>query len=290
MLFPYERWRASLPDLAAAYRTSEPFPHVHLIDFLDPDVAARAADEFPDTVTDAWVQYRHYNENKAGMTKRELFPPFMGQLVDELNSPRFVEWLSKLTGIDGLLSDPSLEGGGMHQTGAGGFLNIHADFTMHHHQKQWRRRVNVIVYLNREWNEAWGGSIELWNKAMSRCVVRVPPLLNHAVIFNTDETSYHGFPDRLACPAGVTRRSLALYYYAVEHDVVRVPRSTNYQARPGDDPIHSALIWVDKQAVHLYSKVKEALGLSDDFASRTLGALHRRVSDVRRSRGRDLDA
>ena len=150
--------------------------------------------------------------------------------------------------------------------------------------------MNVIVYLNRDWKDAWGGAIELWDKRMTRCIERVPPLFNHAVIFNTDETSYHGFPDPLTCPPGVTRKSVALYYYTLEHDVVTVPRSTNYQARPSDSPVHHALVWADKQAVHLYSKVKSALGLSDDFASRTLGALHRRVTGERKSPRQDLDA
>ncbi len=289
-LFPYDRWRQHLSALASRYQGSAPFPHAHLVDFFDPEVAARAAAVFPATVSAEWVQYKHYNENKAGMTKRELFPPFIGSLVDELNSPAFLEWLSELTGIDGLLADSSLEGGGMHQSGPGGFLNVHADFTMHHHQKHWRRRVNVIVYLNREWDTRWGGAIELWDQQMSRCVVRVPPLFNHAVIFNTDETSYHGFPDPLTCPAGVSRRSLALYYYTLDEADDSIPRSTNYQSRPGDTSLHTALIWADKQAVHLYSKLKSALGLSDDFASRTLGAINERISGERKSRRQDRDA
>jgi hypothetical protein len=144
---------------------------------------------------------------------------------------------------------------------------------MHHHQKNWRRRVNLIVYLNRTWDEAWGGAIELWDRQMRRCVVRIPPLYNNAVIFNTDEPSYHGFPDALRCPAGVTRRSLALYYYTVE-GTSRVARSTDYRPRPGDGLAKRALIWADKQSVHLYSRVKSKLGLSDDFASAALRVLH----------------
>lgn len=284
-LFPYDRWRNGLPDLADAYASQQPFPHAHLVNFLDPDVIARIAEEFPNTTSGEWVQYKHYNENKAGMTKRELFPPFIGQVVDELNSPAFVSWLSELTGIKGLLPDPSLEGGGMHQSAPGGFLNVHADFTMHHHRKNWRRRVNVIVYANPEWEDEWGGAIELWDRSMMRCVAKVPPFYNHAVIFNTDEHSYHGFPDPLTCPDGITRRSLALYYYTVEQDGRAVARSTNFQARPGDSVVRSALIWADKKVVHLYSKVKSAFGLSDDFASRTLGRLSGERKSGRRAPG-----
>jgi hypothetical protein len=274
--FPYARWLAELPVLTEAYATRKPFPHIHLTEFLDSSIVDGLIDEFVQPDRGPWVQYKHYNENKLGMTRRDAFPPLIRRVIDELNSDEFVAWLSGLTGIPDLVADPTLEGGGMHQSEAGGFLNVHADFTMHHHQTNWRRRVNVIVYLNRSWRAEWGGAIELWDRGMRHAVVRIPPLANHAVIFNTDESSYHGFPDPITCPFGVTRKSLALYYYTVEHDGQRVSHSTNYRARPGDGIRESALIWADKQFVNLYSRAKTALGLSDRLASRTLGFFDRR--------------
>ena len=110
--------------------------------------------------------------NKLGFTKRDAFPPALGRLVDELNSPEFVAWLCKLTGIDGLMADPILEGGGLHQSTRGGFLNVHTDFSTHHYHKNWRRRVNLILYLNPEWEEQWGGAIELWDTQMKNCVAK----------------------------------------------------------------------------------------------------------------------
>jgi hypothetical protein len=274
-LFPYARWRSRLPALHEQYAHADPFPHIHLEQFLDAAVIERAIAEFPEMGSGPWVHYKHFNENKQGMTARDAFPPFIGSIVDELNSPAFVAWLSTLTGIPDLLADPGLEGGGMHQSGTGGFLNVHADFTRHHHQTTWRRRVNVIVYLNRGWRPEWGGAIELWDRAMTHAVVRVPPLANHAVIFNTDDSSYHGFADPLRCPRGVTRKSLATYYYTEDVGVSAPARSTNYQARPGDGAGKSALIWADKTLVNLYSRAKSTFGLSDDFASRALGLLDR---------------
>lgn len=274
-LFPYARWAPLVDALGERYARAEPFPHIHLEHFLDESVIDRAIAEFPEMGSGRWVHYKHFNENKQGMTAREAFPPFIGAIVDELNSPAFVAWLSDLTGIPKLIADPSLEGGGMHQSGTGGFLNVHADFTRHHHQTTWRRRVNVIVYLNRGWQPEWGGAIELWDREMTHAAVRVPPLANHAVIFNTDDTSYHGFADPLRCPPEVTRKSLATYYYTVDAATAAPARSTNYQARPGDGAGKSALIWADKTLVSLYSRAKTAFGLSDDFASRTLGLFDR---------------
>jgi hypothetical protein len=270
-LFPYSRWWSQMPALSSDYRDAAPFPHIHLSEFLDPATARGLADEFPVPDSSEWIQYKHYNENKTGLTKRELFPVMVGKVVDELNSPEFIEWLSKLTGIPNLVADPTLEGGGLHQSARGGFLNLHSDFTMHHHQKNWHRRINLIVYLNPDWESQWGGAIELWDKQMRRCVASVPPLLNHALIFNTTETSYHGFPEKLTCPENVSRKSLALYYYTVEGDLAYPSRSTNYQARPGDSKTKAALIWLDKKAVHLYSKAKEVFGIGDGLASEVLG-------------------
>jgi 2-oxoglutarate-Fe(II)-dependent oxygenase superfamily protein len=271
-LFPYRRWQAALPVLTRRYSREEPFPYAHLVEFFDRDVANRIADEFPSCTSDQWVHWKHYNENKLGLTKRALFPPFLGQIVDELNSDSFLGWLSALTGIDRLVADPELDGGGLHQSGAGGFLNIHTDFSTHHHHPTWRRRVNLIVYLNRLWEESWGGAIELWDRDMRRSVVTIPPLFNHAIIFNTEQPSHHGFPEPLRCPEGVTRRSLALYYYTVA-TTPQVARSTDYRSRPGDPLSHRALIWADKKIVHLYSRAKSRLGLSDDFASAALRTL-----------------
>jgi hypothetical protein len=231
--------------------------------------------EFPKPGDTTWTLYKHFNENTMGKAKRAEFPPLLGALVDEFNSPRFVRFLSELTGIPNLRADPSLEGGGMHQTEAGGFLNVHADFTMHHHHQNWRRRCNLILYLNEDWKAEWGGALELWDAGMQSCVIRIPPLLNHAVIFNTDEVSFHGYPDPITCPPEMTRKSLALYFYTVEEGRGRTARSTNYQPRPGDGA-RGILIWLDKVAVHLYSLAKKRLGLSDDLASKVLGFFSRK--------------
>jgi hypothetical protein len=272
-LFPYERWQPQVATLAREYRDNSPCPHILLRDFLNAETAMAMAKQFPRPTSDAWTQYKHANENKLGLAKRQLFPPVIAAVTGELNSPEFVEWISRLTGIPNLLADPMLEGGGLHQSGAGGYLNVHTDFSMHHFHANWRRRVNLILYLNPGWNEEWGGALELWEQGMKRCAAKYPPLLNHALIFTTDERSLHGFPDPLTCPAGESRKSLALYYYTVEKDAKAAGHSTDYFARPQDGSAKAAAIWLDKKAVDLYSRAKARFGFSDEFASRVLGWL-----------------
>jgi hypothetical protein len=275
-IFPYAKWSSCLAALTRQYRENSPFPHIHLADFLEPDFAWAAAEEFPKPNTDAWTQYKHANENKLGLAKRALFPPHLGAVTDELNSPAFVSLLSRLTGIPGLIPDPSLEGGGLHQSARGGFLNIHTDFSNHHYHKHWRRRVNLILYLNDGWRDEWGGAIEFWETSMRRRIAKYAPQLNRAVIFTTDERSLHGFPEPLRCPENVSRKSLALYYYTVEADRETEVRSTDYRARPDDGPAKSAMIWLDKKAVDFYSKAKTKFGFSDEMASKILHFLSRK--------------
>jgi Rps23 Pro-64 3,4-dihydroxylase Tpa1-like proline 4-hydroxylase len=274
-LFPFERWQWDLPNLAAQYRRNKPCPHILLKNFLDPEIAQEMAREFPRPAADAWTQYKHANENKLGMTRRERFPPLLRAVTEELNSPDFVDWISQLTGIPDLLADPMLDGGGLHQSGRGGYLNVHTDFSKHHFHPNWHRRVNLIIYLNANWHESWGGSLELWEKSpegkMTRCVAKYPPLLNHAIIFTTTEKSLHGFPDPLTCPENQSRKSLALYYYTAEANPNFASHSTDYFARPQDGWAKSALIWLDKKAVDFYSRAKVRFGFSDEVASRVLG-------------------
>jgi Rps23 Pro-64 3,4-dihydroxylase Tpa1-like proline 4-hydroxylase len=274
--FPYWKWKARLPALVRQYRDNQPFPHIHLAELLEAGVAGALAEEFPRPDTEAWIHYKHHNENKLGMTKRELFPAGLGEVADELNSLEFVAWLSQLTGIPDLLPDPSLEGGGLHQSGRGGFLNVHTDFTTHHYHKNWRRRVNLILYLNPDWQDAWGGALELWDISMKHCVAKYAPALNHAVVFTTDHRSLHGFPEPLQCPSSESRKSLAFYYYTLEENVKLTVHSTDYRPRPSDSLGQAALIWLDKKAVDLYSRAKARFGFSDDFASRVLGFLSRK--------------
>lgn len=270
------RWEAQLPNLVDGYRTAYPFPFTAIDDFLEMGAATEAMGSFPRIRNDGWIHYVHVNEKKHGLNKMDLLPPHLRAVIEELNTDRFVHWLEKLTGIEGLRADDMLEGGGLHQSQRGGFLNIHADFTVHPHKRNWKRRVNVLVYLNAGWQPEWGGDLELWERDMSACSRKVAPLFNRCVVFNTDEDSYHGLPDPIMCPEDVTRKSIALYYFTVEKDEPRL-RTTNYRARPKDG-IKSAAIWLDKQAISAYTRIKRTFGLNDDFMSKVLNLCGRKRS------------
>jgi Rps23 Pro-64 3,4-dihydroxylase Tpa1-like proline 4-hydroxylase len=129
-----------------------------------------------------------------------------------LNSITFLSFMSEVTGIPNLIPDPTFEGGGLHQIERGGKLGIHADFNRHGRFKL-DRRLNLLLYMNKDWREEYGGHLELWDRSMSRCEAKVLPIFNRMMIFGTTDHTYHGHPDPLRCPVGVTRKSLALYYF-----------------------------------------------------------------------------
>lgn len=267
-IFDYAWWQARLPSDKLRYAQALPYPHIVLDNFLETWAAEQALAEFPAVGDAGWIHYVHWNEKKHGLNRADMLPPFLSAVIRELNSPAFADYLSRLTGIENLLPDEMLEGGGLHQSGRGGFLNVHADFTVHPHKRHWRRRVNVLMYLNKDWKPEYRGELELWDREMKEVVQRILPLFNRCVVFNTDQDSYHGFPDQIQCPEETTRKSVALYYFTEEAVMPRL-RATDYRARP-QDGAKAVMIWLDKKLVSAYTAVKRVFGIDDALVSKVL--------------------
>jgi hypothetical protein len=220
-----ERARAG----AAEYRVATPFPHGVFDGFLPSSVIEACVEEFP-APTDEWLFHTDWgNSKKFATTDESLMGPMTRQVINELNGRAMIRFLEELTGISGLVADPHLVGGGMHLLGEGGFLRVHADFNVHEHLKL-DRRINVLLYLNPDWEEEWGGNLELWNRDMTVCERRIVPIANRCVIFNTTDIALHGNPEPVRCPAGTARRSLAFYYYTAGRpkEERSAPHSTLY--------------------------------------------------------------
>ncbi len=271
--FPYRKWGPVLRALCDEYRANLPSPHIYLADFLEEEVARAVARAFPLPAAPGWTYTQQQNENQLGATACSLFPGILRKVVDELNSCEFVEWLSDLSGIRDLVSDPALDGGVLQQASRNSFLNLHADLAVHRHQKNWRRRVNLIVYLTPNWRDEWGGALEFWNSVSRMRVARYPSLFNHAVIFNTDDRVLHGFPSPLQCPENTARNSLALYYYTMEDKPRLVVRAMDVAARPPVGRTKTALEWAHNGARTLYCGVKKRLGLSGRWVGRILRSM-----------------
>jgi hypothetical protein len=217
------------------YVANTPFPHIVIDDFFPEDVLQSILDEFPKPRGLDWQRFNNPNERKLALRGERQLGPVTRQFHWELNSQVFMEFLEQLTGIKGLIPDPHLVGGGLHQIEPGGCLKIHADFN-HHQRLKLDRRLNLLLYLNRDWKEEYGGHLELWDQEMKGCVRRVLPVFNRVVVFSTTDTSYHGHPNPLTCPEGRTRKSIAMYYYTNGRpaDEVSDDHTTLFVARPGE--------------------------------------------------------
>lgn len=235
--------RQRLMALADRHRAdhagASPFPHTVIDDLFPDEVLERILAEFPAADEAGWKTYDSVGERKLeanpAVGERSTFGHRTRELLYELNAAPFLNFLESLTGIRGLIPDPHYWGGGLHQITRGGFLKIHADFNTHPTLKI-NRRLNVLVYLNKEWKEEYGGYLEFWNREMTRCQRRILPIFNRFVVFNTTDFSYHGHPDPLVCPAGDSRKSVALYYYTNGRPDAEKSRthSTLFRERPNE--------------------------------------------------------
>ena len=210
----FNKLHMELDGMRSKYLAGNPFPHIVIDDFLSSNSANKTLKQFPAVSNQFWIHYVHYNERKLGLNKRELIPEYINEkVIGAFHSNTFLQFLSALTGVNKLVADDTLEGGGLHQCLRGGHLNIHSDFNAHPHDKKLKRRINVLLFLNKNWVEEYKGSLEFWNSDMSKCGAKYLPVFNRLVIFETHATSYHGFPERVMCPSTISRKSIALYFY-----------------------------------------------------------------------------
>lgn len=249
------------------FSAASPYPHLVIDDFLKPEVAEGLLAEFPETAD--WTYLYHVNEKKRQLTRREEFGELTRAVIDELQSPAFIALLTDATGLSGLIPDPDLEGSGLHEIRRGGFLNIHTDFLTHVTRTHWSRQLNLLLYLNPDWKDEYGGHFEMWNSDVSGCANTILPIFNRCVIFQTSEISFHGHPDPLNCPPDRARRSLALYYYRDEGAPLSLS-STRYMPRPDDSLLRRGLIMLDRAALRVYTALKRRGGISDEAANRIL--------------------
>ena len=226
-----------LDKYSETYKKANPFPHIVFKNFFDKNLLEKVLHEFPDLKNiDKSFQYHNIYEKKLSTSSELFFKENTKKLIYFLNSSIFLNWLQKLTGIEEtLIPDPYFFGGGFHEIKKGGFLKLHADFNKHK-TTDLDRRINILIYLNHNWKEEYGGGIEFWSKDLKRCEVKEVPIFNKIVIFNTTSDSFHGHPDPLNCPEDMSRKSIALYYYSngrpkneinKNHNTLFVKRPTN---------------------------------------------------------------
>lgn len=228
------------------YLSSTPFPHL-IVDNLFPTALLQ------DVLQDVKSLDHPIARNAYGSAKEFATPdpqamgPTARRFLLDLCSARFCLFLEALTGIEGVIPDPHFEGGGVREIARDGFLRMHTGSSWNQ-KLRLDRRLSMLIYLNPDWDDRWGGHLELWDSEMKNQFIKVPPVFNKTVIFSTTDHSFYGFPNPLICPEDIRRRSLALSYYSNDHysnghhsnrhpaAEVQFHQSadTSYQERPGE--------------------------------------------------------
>ena len=209
----------NLNDLALSlkdqYSFADPFPHIQIDNFFSNEYLDSILNEFPDLSNlKKSENYKNQNEIKFANNDFENFPDKIKNFFNFLNSETFLNFLQILTSInEKLIADKELNGGGLHEIKTGGLLKVHTDFNKHP-TNNFDRRVNVLIYLNKNWKKEYKGCLELWDKEMKECKQKILPNFNKIVIFSTTDFSNHGHPDPIDCPNDISRKSIALYYFS----------------------------------------------------------------------------
>jgi Rps23 Pro-64 3,4-dihydroxylase Tpa1-like proline 4-hydroxylase len=231
--------------LAVKFQNAQPFPCICIDNFLDPDFANEIANAFPsyDEAKRLGRGFDAVNERgKYQITDSSKFPEPLRQLHDLLAHPEFLELMERMSGIGPLIADAELVGGGIHQTGPRGHLDVHVDFN-YIVERKLHRRLNILIFFNRGWNEAWGGNLELWDAEVKKCYHSFAPLYNRCCMFETSEISFHGVT-AVKCPEHASRKSFAAYYYTqvTDDSLLNNAHSTIFKARP--DEVMKRNLWM----------------------------------------------
>lgn len=236
-------------------RNAQPYPHFYIDNFLEQNFANEIYNSFP-SFQDAQKigkEFKTVNEQKKiQITDASKFPPAIAKLNQLLASPDFVGMISDLMGIPNLLADPDLDGGGIHETNSGGHLDVHIDFNFLK-EKQWHRRLNILIYFNKDWKEEYGGYFDIWDKDVKKCYGAFAPLFNRVFVFETSNISFHGVRP-LACPPDIMRKSFAAYYYTKEAPAHWDGKyhSTIFKPRP-DEWVKGSVLMPTESAIRLFN-------------------------------------
>jgi 2OG-Fe(II) oxygenase superfamily len=220
-------------DLRKSYQGADPFPHIAIDNFLPEAILERCLAEFPTDTSGITDTYDRKQERFKRAFTPDVLPPFSRNLFYAFNSRPFIQVVENICGIQGLIPDPFFEGGGYHELTQGGHLSVHADFN-YHQRLHVERRINVLIYLNKDWKDEYGAQLELWDTDMKRRVKSYVPAFNRCVIFNTTSDSNHGNPQPVNHPDGLSRRSIALYYYTATWNNTKRKHTTHFRVRPGE--------------------------------------------------------
>lgn len=227
----------TIHDLNQQFYSNKPIHHLVIDNFLDINFAHIVCNHFP-AVKEMKTHYHGINEKKSEHSDFNKLDIAFSRLHGELSSGHFIEWLTGVTSIKNLEPINDRLGYGLHQGANNSFLDIHIDYNLHPVKKKYRK-LNVILFFNKQWDENWGGHLELWDEKVQNCIQSISPLFNRCVIFECSDISYHGY-SRITVPGDITRKSYYQYYFTpAENDMSF--HDTIFKPRPQESAIKKLL-------------------------------------------------
>ena len=218
-------------NLQQEFQQGVPYKHLVMDNFLRESIAENLYDNFP-SIELLDKHYKGLNEKKSEGANFSQFHSSFSEIKTEIMSPEFCQWIAEVTQIpDVFVTDDKL-GTGLHQGGNGSFLDIHIDFNIHA-EKNVHRRLNLLIYMNKDWLPEYGGDLEMWDANMTKCEKKVAPLFNRVVIFETSEISYHGY-SKITVPEHINRKSIYSYFYTDIREGAVSYHDTVFKAKPED--------------------------------------------------------
>ncbi|MEZ5003789.1 MAG: 2OG-Fe(II) oxygenase [Chitinophagales bacterium] len=258
--------RLFTPEVIAEYKkqfNEHKLRRVVIDDFLKPDIAESIFEHFPDE-SQMRRHYKGLNEQKSEGSSFDQYHPHFEEVRQSIMDEKWTKVLDEITGFTGLVLPDDFRGAGVHQGFDGSFLDIHVDFNIHP-VLDLHRRLNLLIYMNKDWKPEYKGYLELWNEDVSECIDEIAPSFNRCVIFETNEVSYHGY-DKMDLPEGVTRKSIFSYYYTpiAERSKVKY-HDTIFKPRPSDTTIKKAQTAVKEGAKNFIKKGLHKIGAKKFF-------------------------
>lgn len=252
----------TIARLRSDFDNAKPYKYLVLENFFTDEVANKMFENFP-SIENLNVKRKSLNEDKSEDYHFERWDPVFTKVREVIAGKEWYDIMSRLTGIEGLHTTADSLGSGVHQGKNGSYVDVHIDVNMNPKTNLWRR-INLLIYLNKNWQPEYGGDLEIWDKQMTKCYNKVSPTFNRAVIFLTDDNSPHGY-SKINVPEGESRKSFYTYYYT-EPDASTVYRDSKFLSRP-DDKLSRKLATSTKEAIKIRGKqFLKALGIrSLDF-------------------------
>lgn len=160
----------------------------YLDDLLPEEITNQIHQVFPKP--EQMVLKRSIREDKYVAAQMNLYNPLLEEIIFAFQDERIVEKVGEICGIDNPIPDENLYAGGISMMGNGQFLNPHLDNSHDKDRNLWRV-LNLLFYVTPNWEEEYGGNLELWPDGMNNKQITIHSKFNRLAVMETHNDSLH---------------------------------------------------------------------------------------------------